>query len=241
MLTNINYEEIKKDTLDFLLAIGVILFYYFSQYFADLPLRILGLDIQSFSYTLKTIYLIVFQLCVLAIVVLVYRKELQKNLKDFEKNKYNYFKKYFKFWFIILVGMMISNFIIMLLNDGAIANNEAGIRDIFDKNPLYVYISGVLIAPVLEELIFRFSVRKIFKTDTLFIIMSGLIFGLAHVLGQAETLIDYLYVIPYSIPGFVFGYLLVKTNNIFTSMSMHIFHNGVLIALQFFLLLFGQM
>lgn len=241
MITHTKYEEFKTDVNDLLLALGVALFYYFSQYYADLPLRLLGIDIANMNYTIKVIYLIVFELTVLGLIALVYKKELLKQFNEFKEKKYEYFKKYFKFWVLLLGLMMLANFTIMMINEGGIANNEQGIRDLFSQNPIYVYISAVLIAPILEELIFRFSLRKIFKTDILFIIMSGLIFGCAHVIGQTETLIDYLYIIPYSIPGFVFGYLLVKTNNIFSSMSMHLFHNGILMALQFFTLFFGQM
>lgn len=240
MITHTKYEELKQDTFDFFIGIGVFLFYYFSQYFPDLPLRIIGIDITNLNYTLKTVYLIIYELVVLGVIAFVYKETLLKNFKNFKKNKDKYFKQYFKYWLVIMIGMMISNFIIMCINNGGIANNEQGIRDIFDKNPIYVYLSGVLIAPILEELVFRLSLRKIFKTDKLFIIMSGLIFGCAHVLGQTDSLVDYLYIIPYSIPGFVFGYLLVKTKNIFSSISMHIFHNGILIALQFFTLFFGN-
>ena len=38
-----------------------------------------------------------------------------------------------------------------------------------------------------------------------------------------------------------FNDIFVKTNNIFTPICMHLFHNGILIALEFFLLFFGQM
>ena len=240
MITHTKYEEFKTDVYDFLIALGIILFYYFSQYFAALPLQILGIDINNLNYAIKTIYLIIFQFSVLAIIVFVYKNHLQAQFKDFKKNKNIYFKKYFKFWIYMLGAMIICNALIMIINGGEIANNQEGINELFSANPIYVYIASVIIAPILEELIFRFSLRKIFKTDTLFIIMSGLLFGCAHVIGQTETLIDYLHIIPYSIPGFVFGYIFVKTNNIFTSMSMHLFHNGILIALQFFILFFGQ-
>jgi len=241
MITHTKYEEFKTDVNDLLLALGVALFYYFSQYYSDLPLKLIGIDINTLNYTFKVIYLIIFQVTVLGLIALIYKKELLKQFNEFKEKKHEYFKKYFKFWFLLLGLMMLANFTIIMINEGGIANNEQGIRDLFSQSPLYVYISAVLIAPILEELIFRLSLRKIFKTDTLFIIMSGLIFGCAHVIGQTETLIDYLYIIPYSIPGFVFGYLLVKTNNIFSSMSMHLFHNGILMALQFFTLFFGQM
>lgn len=240
MITHTKYDEFRTDVNELLLALGVVLFYYFSQYYADLPLKLIGIDINTLNYTFKVIYLIIFQVTVLGLIALIYKKELLKQFSEFKEKKHEYFKKYFKFWFLLLGLMMLANFTIMMINEGGIANNEQGIRDLFSQSPLYVYISAVLIAPILEELIFRLSLRKIFKTDTLFIIMSGLIFGCAHVIGQTETLIDYLYIIPYSIPGFVFGYLLVKTNNIFSSMSMHLFHNGILMALQFLTLFFGQ-
>ena len=69
--------------------------------------------------------------------------------------------------------------------------------------------------------------------------MSGLIFGCMHVLGSAETLTDLLYIIPYGIPGCAFAYILCKTDNIFVSMGFHFLHNGLLVALQFILLIFG--
>lgn len=239
MITHTKYEEFKKDIFDFLIAIGSFLFYYFSQYFSALPLQTLGIDINELSYTFKTIYLLAFQFIVLLVILFVYKNHLKIQFKDFIKNKENYFKKYFKFWIYMLAAMMVSNAIIMMVNGGEISNNQEGINELFVRNPIYVYIACVIIAPILEELIFRFSLRKIFKTDNLFIFMSGLLFGMAHVIGQTETLMDYLHIIPYSIPGFVFGYIFVKTNNIFSSISMHIFHNGIMIALQFFTIFFG--
>lgn len=235
----IKNDNFKKDLVDFCIDAFVILLYFVSQYFTDLPFKLFGYSINDLSYTLKTIYLILYELTLAFIIILIYFKRLKIQFKDFMKNKDIYFKKYFKYWIYMMIGMMLSNLILSYINDGAIANNEQGIRDILVKNPIYVYVAGVILAPIVEELVFRFSFRNIFKTDLLFIIVSGLVFGGAHVIGQANTLVEYLYIIPYSIPGFVFAYLFVKTNNIFTSMSMHLFHNGLLIALQIFVALFG--
>ena len=136
MITHTKYDELKKDMADFLIGIGVFLFYYFSQYFSDLPLKLIGINIMDLNYTLKTIYLIVFEIVILLIICLVYKDILIKNFKDFKKNKEKYFKKYFKYWLLLMACMMLSNFIIMCLNGGEIANNEQGIRNIFTKNPI---------------------------------------------------------------------------------------------------------
>lgn len=239
MIEKLNYEQLKKDLRDVGISIGVFLIYFFSEYLIDLPFALFGSSVNDLNYTLRTIYVVFYQICILGIIMLIFKNKIKADFIDFKKNKIKYFNSYFKLWFLLLVLTMASNSIIMLINNGGIANNEAAIDQIFDKNPIYVYLLATFIAPLTEELVFRLGVRKWFKTDTLFIIMSGLIFGLAHTIGQINVLTDYLYIIPYSIPGFIFGYLLTKTNNIFVPISMHMFHNGILMSLQIFALLFS--
>lgn len=238
-MKSLSYEEFKKDLFKGTIGGIAILLFYTMPYLTNLPFTLFKTNINNFSYTFKTIYLILYQLLTLFFIALLFKNKIKKDFINFKKNKKEYFLKYFKFWFLLLFGMMLSNFIIMAINGGEIANNEESVRGLFDKNPIYVYIAGVFIAPFVEELVFRLGIRQIFKTDKLFIVISGLLFGFAHLVGQIEVLADYLYIIPYSIPGFIFAYLLVKTDNIFTSVSMHIFHNGILMALQFFVLFFG--
>lgn len=79
-----------------------------------------------------------------------------------------------------------------------------------------------------------------FTTDWLFILMSGLVFGSLHVLNSTNSLAELLYLIPYSAPGIIFAYILAKTNNILVTMGLHFMHNGILVSLQFLLLIFGK-
>ena len=73
----------------------------------------------------------------------------------------------------------------------------------------------------------------------LFIIISGIIFGGLHVITGFSSPIDLLYLIPYCAPGFAFAYILADSDNIFIPISLHFMHNGILIALQFMLLIFS--
>lgn len=134
---------------------------------------------------------------------------------------------------------MISNLIIKLFIDSNLPNNEQTIRDIFGISPIYIFFSAVIYAPIVEELVFRYSFKKIFSNKWIFIILSGLIFGGMHVFNNFENLTDLLYIIPYSAPGIVFAYMLEKSDNVFVPISFHFIHNGILISLQFFLLIFG--
>ena len=123
---------------------------------------------------------------------------------------------------------------ILFMFNGDIAKNEQGVRELVKGNPFIMIILAIIIGPILEELIFRVSIYKIIgKYKWLFIISSGLLFGSMHVLGEATTLIDYLYILPYGIPGSFFAYTLYKSNNSFVPISLHIIHNTFALILQF--------
>ena len=64
----------------------------------------------------------------------------------------------------------------------------------------------------------------------LFMILSGFIFGLVHVLGAANPY-EYLLIISYGALGYMFAHTLNATDNIFCTIMMHMFHNGVLTIL----------
>ena len=143
-----------------------------------------------------------------------------------------------QYWALAFSLMLISNMVIVTLFPNSIATNQEIINNNLMVAPFYMVVSAVLFAPFLEEVIFRLGFRYIFKTDVLFIIASGLVFGSLHVIGSYQNLIDLIYIIPYSIPGFIFAYTLVKSKNIFIPISLHLFHNGIMMFVQVVLLLF---
>ena len=158
---------------------------------------------------------------------------------DVKKKKNKYLKKYIKYWFIILAGTATLNFIIMMLNGGNMAANEESVRSTLTAAPIYMWISAVIVAPFFEELMFRLSLKSIFKNKWLFIAISGFMFGLAHVISTVTNFYSILYILPYSLPGFIFAYILDDSDNIFVPIGMHMLHNGVAMALQIFIMIFG--
>jgi len=89
----------------------------------------------------------------------------------------------------------------------------------------------MIYAPLTEELIFRKSIRDVIKNKWLYIIISGLIFGGLHVVSSIDSLIDLIYLIPYCSLGFVFASLYIKTNNIYSTIVAHSFHNTLALLL----------
>jgi membrane protease YdiL (CAAX protease family) len=94
----------------------------------------------------------VFDIFVITILFLIFKKEIINNFIDLKKNHKEYFEKYLKYWFLALGLMIISNGIITMFTDSIAANQDA-INELFTRNPIYIVFSAVLIAPIAEELV----------------------------------------------------------------------------------------
>lgn len=229
-------EKKRINIKSILTGIGVILLYFIGSSIYTNILNLFGVNYSKLSITVKSIYLGFYELILTLVIVYIYKKDFIPNLKDFIKNNTKYFKEYIKYWFMMLGLMMIANILITNFTTSLTSNNQQTIMDNLKIAPIYTFVVTVFIAPVLEELVFRLSFRKIFyKNDILFIIISGLVFGSLHVLGSFNAPIDLLFIIPYSIPGFIFAYIYCKSKNICVSMSIHFIHNGIMLLLSFIL------
>lgn len=222
-----------------LISLLVIAIYFILPKFQGIFFYLFHIDTTNISLNIKVLYSAIFDILGMTLITLLFYKSLKKDAADIKQNHKEYFTSCFRYWIIGLIIMMVSNLIISMISKGQIAGNQESINTLFDISPLYVYFATVVYAPVVEELVFRKAIRNIIPNKYLFILTSGLIFGGLHVLGNITAWYDILYIIPYSAPGIMFAYMLYKTDNIFVSMGFHFMHNGILIALQFFLLLFG--
>lgn len=212
-------------------ALLIITLYLLTSIIQIIPFIILNINVDKLSNTFKIIYTISYEILFIFIIFKIYQKELTNSFKLFFKNIGEYFFKYIPYWFLLIFLMYISNFIIYYFTNG-IAKNEEQIRKIADHYPIYILILTILIAPVLEELIFRKCIRKIFQKRNIYIFVSGLFFGLMHIIGNTSTPSDILYIIPYSIPGFIFAYIYTESDNIFSTIGLHMMHNTILIVIQ---------
>lgn len=234
-------KDLKKYLKTFFSGIGALLAYFILNELVAVPLLLAGVDVASAPNILKSIYLIAYEIFIIIIIYLILKDKIDSAIIDIKKNHKEYFSKYFKYWLLALAIMSVSNILISLINGGQIAGNEEAVRNIFSKTPVYMFISAVFFAPVTEEFVFRQGIRNIFSNDKVFIIISGLLFGGLHVFGSVNNWMDLLYLIPYCAPGFIFAYILSKTDNIFVSTGLHFLHNGIMMSLQILLLLLGQM
>lgn len=219
----------RKEILTGLIAVGA--FFALSS-IATFLVTVLPINFDKWSITAKYLFNVGYELLTLIIIAWILKDTLISNFKDYKGKIKYYLSHYIKYWFIALLLMYVSNFIIITINNNAIAQNEEQVRALFAVNPLLTFILASLVAPITEELVFRLGIRKIFSDNREFIIISGIFFGLMHIAGTSTTLVDFLYLIPYSIPGFIFAYTLVKSKNIFVPISLHMIHNTFALILQ---------
>lgn len=212
---------------------GVLILYIVMMSIPIDFLYLFGINYNNLSIIAKQIYLIIYESLLLFIIFYIYKKDIINNFKDFKINYLKYIKKYYIYWFIMLFLMILSNKIITIFTTTNISENEQIIIKQLNIMPVYILITTILISPILEELVFRISFKKMFpNTNILFILSSGIMFGFIHVISSINNLIDLLFIIPYSIPGFIFAYLYTKSNNIFVPISIHIFHNLIMMLIQ---------
>ena len=193
-----------------------------------------GYDFNKLSE--EEFYFITFSKYVVVILffILYYSKYLKDKWLDFRKKFKKYAKISFKDWFTGFLIMYLSNMIIMRII-GTTGQNEETVQALISNVPFIAFILTTVLAPFTEEMIFRkclqdcFNEKKISKY--LFMIISGLIFGLVHVLGASNSL-EYLLIIPYGALGFMFAHTLLVTDNIYNTIMVHMFHNGVLTLLS---------
>lgn len=227
----------RKRTKLTLVGLSVFVLYSIVSLFQGLPLKLL--NITNISDNFAIMYSLIISILLTTTIAVIFKDKLKNDFADMKKNHNTYFKKYFKYWLFALVCMSLSNLIIISISENVMPNNEELIKELFKINPILVFTSAVLIAPILEELVFRLSFRYMFNDSLVFIFLSSLTFGAFHVLGTVTNWYDLLYIIPYSIPGIFFAITLEKSKNVFVPISLHFIHNGILMSLQFLILILG--
>lgn len=219
----------------------VIIFTAFlcSSLFKLIPVYLFNINVKNMSNTTFALLTLFSDICILIIALILYGKELVKEWKIFKKKPGENFDIAFKYYFIGLAIMIGSNIIINFILKLGNSQNEQAVQNLIKTNPLLMLLFAGLFAPIIEEIVFRKSLKNVLKNKYLFIFISGFIFGLLHITGyNLKTPLELLYIIPYGALGFTFALMDYKIDSTYPSIFMHIFHNTVLTILSIFLNMF---
>lgn len=215
----------KYNIKKWLLFLGILLFFLTFE----LIFFLFGVDLVNINFNDYLKIELFKDLFFFILLGLMYRKYLKEKWLDFWKNIKTYFPISFKDWLSGFIVMLIANIIISNFISGA-GENEAAVQDLISKAPFIALLMTTFFAPFIEEMIFRKILKDAVPYPIIFMIVSGFIFGLVHVIG-ASNIYEYLLIISYGAPGFFFAKTLNKTDNIFCTIMMHMMHNGILTIL----------
>ena len=163
-----------------------------------------------------------------AVLISILKQDIKRDFVEFKGN----FKTYMKYIFPKL-GVFLVTYIIISIPVTLIAGKASTNQTQISELPIATTaIMAILIAPFLEEFTFRALLRKVFDNNKIFMLISALIFGMAHVLYKEENIIMYIYIIPYALIGYFLARTYTKTNNIFASISIHLIWNTFCMALM---------
>ena len=207
-------EKEKVDKKKIVLAI-ILFLVYFSQFLWSGIIIKTGLS--------KLLIGAIFYLMMIILSLTFFRDLFTDNFRVFKNN----FKAYFnnligtvgKFYLVYFLIAMVTVFLAKA--DTSVNQSNVEALPIWYSFPL-----AVIYAPIVEESLFRGCIRRFIKNDKLFIVVSAITFGLLHTLFTELNVFNALVLaIPYMTIGGFLAYLYTKTNNMFTNMSFHAFHN----------------
>lgn len=233
IIKNIYDKYIKnwfKQNWKFLLTI--IIYILFQGNFLISLANSFGLKISSLPKNIRVYALFTNDLIYVGTIIILFWKEIKNGLTDLKNNFTKRVLISVYCWLIGCIIMSTSSIIIDLITGQSVSNNEALVRESIMIAPIYMLFTCSVVAPVLEEMVFRRALKGLIKDNWIFIITSGVVFGLLHIIGSYRTHFDLLYIIPYGAMGFSFAYLLSKTKNITLPILIHMIHNFILVIIQ---------
>ena len=211
---------------NWLIFLGILFIFLYLDYFILAIYYTIGVDIYNLTLINKIIILISRYVILIAFFIIKDYKYLKEKWHDFTKNFKKYYKISLKNWFAGFIIMIISNYIISYFY-GTIGQNESGVQSLIAKLPLLAFFLTTILAPFVEEMVFRKCLKDCVNQKTLYMILSGLIFGFIHT-SISTNILELLLIIPYGALGFMFAKTINETDNIYATIIMHMLHNGVL-------------
>lgn len=133
-------------------------------------------------------------------------------------------------YFAIIFGLMFINMArILITGQMTVANNQQTLQNTFSQGPygiVFVGVLAIIVAPIVEELIFRGLVMNYFFKNSGWwwnIALSAVLFGYFHVY-SAFNVFDFL---QYAVMGAILAYIYKKTHQLQYAMLTHAFNNAI--------------
>lgn len=198
-------------------------------------LGIFGIDVTKFSNKILVIYQFIMSFIIFIVLFFTYKKTIKKDYESFRKEKNKNITYIIKMFVIFMIVKYLVSFISVLImtllnfdTSSMTSVNQNLIESYVKASPILMLISTAIFAPFYEEVLFRLGFKKVFKNKYIFVILSGMIFGLMHVFPLEDgipLMLGIMQSITYVTMGIFLSYVYYKMDNIFISIGIHFLNN----------------
>lgn len=175
-------------------------------------------------------------------IITIYYSDLKEYFQSFLKNRKKIFLSVLLYSLIILViSTLIGNLIIKLITcltsinfnaDGG-TNTILKLIDIIPNGTLFVFFLTVIFFPIIEELIFRKSLRDVIKNPIIFVIVSSLITWYFQSTIVSPKIPEFIMSIPLFLYSIFASILFLKKENILYIIFSRMIYNLIIFGVQF--------
>ncbi len=147
-------------------------------------------------------------------------KERIKNLRYFKKRT----KTYIELIIYSITQCFVLQVVLTMLSSKFAQGVSENQKSVSEYPLLLLLLLTLVYSPVVEEVAFRYALRRLITHEVLYIIVSGSIFGIVHTLSSLNSH-SFLEIIAYFLPHFGFGiylaFIYATTNSIETCIITH--------------------
>ena len=187
--------------------------------------------VESDPASLYNLKLTIVYLITTIIFIILAKSEFKQSIKTLNLK---IIKKALIYWLIGLITMVVSSEIIELIGI-PLNSNETMIREQLKEFPITQILQTVIFAPIMEEIVFRYSFKDLSRNKHIYALFTGIFFALMHLPDALINPTMLIHLIPYSALGIAFGYIYKDTDNLLATIIPHSLHNLISI-LQLFII-----
>ena len=180
---------------------------------------IIGMFLPSLnnSNLLSVLVRFIIDVGVIALFIYLFKDDFKEYNKGLVKNPKKVIGVGLLFSLFAFIAMPICNIILHVLNVSASDTNNDTINTLYGVIPLYMMFQTLIYSPIVEGITFRKVFKDAINNKWLFIIISGFVFGLYHIIYNMTSLSQILLMLPYFVVGMLYAGAYSKTDNIYSA------------------------
>lgn len=180
---------------------------------------IIGMFLPSLnnSNLLSALVRFIIDVGVIALFIYLFKDDFKEYNKGLVKNPKKVIGVGLLFALFAFIAMPICNIILHVLNVSASDTNNDTINTLYGVIPLYMMFQTLIYSPIVEGITFRKVFKDAINNKWLFIIISGFVFGLYHIIYNMTSLSQILLMLPYFVVGMLYAGAYSKTDNIYSA------------------------